>query len=138
MIYGPFTLAEAQAAKVRYEHWLNSETNFDALFCGASKDGQQFHGYSIWGNSEGWSPRVFDLSTVPTLGDLTGASNVWLAFVFDSDSSLSYPEGAYVDNIVLRQCRGTTCSDQATARSEYVPAGLQIEPATRTLKVRGR
>jgi hypothetical protein len=48
-------------------------------------------------------PQTFDLTEVYTLGSLLGRPQVWIAFVFSSDTSVTYPEGAYVDDIVLRK-----------------------------------
>ena len=53
--------------------------------------------------------RTLDLSSIYYLGDLRGQPQVWVAFIFSSDYSISYAEGAYVDNIVLRRCMVTTC-----------------------------
>jgi len=46
---------------------------------------------------------MLDLTDVPTLGNLMGQTQVWIAMVFLSDFSNNYPEGAYVDDIVLRK-----------------------------------
>jgi hypothetical protein len=47
---------------------------------------------------------VLDLTNVPSLGNLAGQPNAWIALVFQSDVDTNYPEGAYVDDIVLRKC----------------------------------
>ena len=38
-----------------------------------------------------------------------GQPNVWIAFYFYSNYVLNLPEGAYVDDIVLRKCIGASC-----------------------------
>jgi len=85
----------------------------------ASIDGVNFYGTSTWGNSQGWVERRFDLSNVTTLGDLTGRPQVWVALIFASDGSENYPEGAYVDNIVLRKY----VQGSSRARMERIPSG---------------
>ncbi len=72
----------------------------------ASTDGVNFSGSCTTGNTGGWVDKVLDLTNVPTLGNLMGRPSVWVALRFTSDVSNYYPEGAYVDNIVLRKCTG--------------------------------
>jgi hypothetical protein len=101
MMYGPFSLADATAAEMRYHLWMNSGT--DQLMTMASVNGTDFFGKSIWGNSEGWVERIFDLGDIHTLGNLAGRPQVWVVIVFASDESGSLREGAYVDDIALRK-----------------------------------
>jgi hypothetical protein len=110
MVYGPFSLAGATAGDLKFKLWLNSELNYDGVCWYASIDGNNFSGYCTTGNSAGWIDRVLDLAAVPTLGNLLGRANVWIALRFISDSiSIVYPEGAYVDNLVLRKCTSASC-----------------------------
>ncbi|MGC8960304.1 MAG: hypothetical protein ACP5OO_11070 [Chloroflexia bacterium] len=93
----------------------------------ASINGADFYGYCISGNSGGWIDRELDLTNVPTLGNLLGQPQVWIALVFSSDSSINYSEGAHVDNILLRKCIGT-----CTGGGPVPPPGpdnLQERPA---------
>ncbi len=130
MMYGPFSLAGATAAEMRYRLWLNSGT--DKLMALASVDGDEFYGISIKGNSGGWLEKVLDLSNVHTLGDLTGRPKVWVLFAFISDGSRSLPEGAYVDDILVRKFVPGVAS-AGPQPSEQVPAaavpGLVQAPA---------
>jgi hypothetical protein len=102
MVYGPFSLEEATDAEFIFMYWLNSEPIYDDLFVGASIDGNSFYGETNSGDQD-WTEKNFDLTDVYTLGDLTGQPEVWVAIAFQSDSSVSYSEGAYVDNIEIRQ-----------------------------------
>ena len=117
LIYGPFSLVGATDAETLYDTWFKSELTYDRLFVGASIDGEIFYGSGSSGDSGDWLAENFDLTTVPTLGNLTGASSVWIAFVFISDDSITYAEGAYVDNIVLRKRTGSLASQPAEALS---------------------
>ena len=74
MIYGPFSLADATAAEVRFSYWLYSENDYDTLFVGASTDGEWFYGPYASGDSGGWQSGRFDLTNVDTLGNLAGRS----------------------------------------------------------------
>ncbi len=108
MIYGPFSLADATAADFSCQLWLNSETDFDKLCQFASTNGTDFSGTCWWGDSSGWVETALDLTDVYQLGDLTGRAEVWIAFYFESDGSVSFPEGAHVDNVVLRKYTSAT------------------------------
>jgi hypothetical protein len=104
MDYGPFSLADATTAEMQFMFWANTESNYDWLCWGASTDGANFDLTCKSGTSGGWLDEIFDLSYY--LGD----SQVWITFEFESDSSVSFSEGAYVDNVEIRKCTGSSCS----------------------------
>ncbi len=129
LIYGPFNLEGASDAELLFDYWENAEAGFDALFWGASTDNDQYYGQYFSGNSGGWRARNFDLTNVYQLGNLLGQPNVWIAFVFVSDFSITYPEGAYVDNIRLRKLMGTAIEQSLPALScdkVAVEAGIEV------------
>jgi len=101
MIYGPFNLSDASDAELNYMYWLESELNYDRFYTMVSIDGSSFYGQSMSGNSGGWANRLVDLKSVPYLGDVSGESSVYIAFIFLSDESINDYEGAYVDDIYL-------------------------------------
>jgi len=102
MIYGPFSLADAADAELNFYLWLDSENTYDYLKWMASIDGSYFYGWGLSGDSGGWESRSFDLTDVYTLGDLCGESEVWIAFIFDSDENTT-DKGAFIDDVVLRK-----------------------------------
>jgi hypothetical protein len=102
MVYGPFSLEEATDAEFVFMYWLNSEPLFDEFFIGASINGTNFYG-EVTSGYQDWSEKNFDLTDVYTLGDLTSQPAVWVAIAFQSDESINSTEGAYVDNIEIRQ-----------------------------------
>ena len=104
MVYGPFSLMDAARAELQSKLWLYTEPDNDYMLRGASVDGVHFYGYATSGNTQGWADRSLDLSNVPTLGNLLGRSQVWVALVFASNGSTTYAEGGYVDDVVLRKC----------------------------------
>jgi len=125
MIYGPFSLADATAADLQFKLWLNTQLTYDAVCRMASTNGTNFSGWCVSGNTGGWDDYVLDLASY------TGESQVWVALIFDSDSSVNKPEGGYVDNIVLRKYVGTAMPAPAVIE-EPLPEGAQIveTPAT--------
>jgi len=111
MSFGPFSLLDAQDARVDLQAWIKTELNDDTLFIGASTDGTYFYGYSLSGDwagesgGEGWMNISFDLKRVYSLGDLCEEEEVWIALVFRSDPSFEN-EGVYVDDIVIEMITG--------------------------------
>jgi hypothetical protein len=107
MVYGPFSLADASAAELRFHYWLNTAESDDFLFWGASINLDHTYGdifgWPEWGDSGGWRQGIFDLTAVPGLGDLSGEPDVWVVFIFSSDGGNSAAEGAYLDDILLRK-----------------------------------
>ncbi|MDW7680309.1 MAG: hypothetical protein SCK70_07070, partial [bacterium] len=112
MVYGPFSLADANDAWVDFVYWTKTETNYDFVFFGASTNSTNYYGIKWtgdWtdepGNDNGWLDQNFDLTDVYTIGDLTGESQVWIAFVFSSDGS-TVDDGTYLDEIYLKKTIG--------------------------------
>ena len=101
MIYGPFSLSGATDAELLFSYWNKSEIRSDWLVWAASVDGTNFYGSGVSGDSDGWRDVNFNLRNVPTLGNLTGQSSVWIAFSFISDRSITR-KGPFIDDIYLR------------------------------------
>ena len=133
MVYGPFSLADATAADLSFKLWINSESDYDFLCRYASLNGTDFYGTCTSGSSSDWIDRGLDLTSVYQLGDLTGESNVWIGFLFMSDSSVTYSEGAFVDNVVLRKCTSAACAATELAPQEAGGELLHEWPAQDTL-----
>ena len=129
MIYGPFSLADATDAEFRFMLWLNSELTYDILFAGASINGTNFHGGATSGTMD-WTERIFDLTAVPTLGDLTGEAQVWVIFAFQSDSDIHKSEGAYVDDIEVRKYvdGGPTATPKTPTATPKTPTATPKTP----------
>jgi hypothetical protein len=102
MVYGPFSLEGAVDARVDFSRWLETEEDFDRLRWLASIDGATFYGFAASGSQDSWQSVYFDLKSVPTLGNLCGQPEVWIAFAFTSNVSQQY-EGAYIDDITVRK-----------------------------------
>jgi hypothetical protein len=104
MVYGPFDLSDASTAELIFYLWLDTEKEYDYFKWVASKDGSKFSGYRTDESTNGWIEKKFDLKTVPTLGNLCGTSDVWIGFIFESDS-LETQKGAFIDDLVLRKAK---------------------------------
>jgi len=102
LIYGPFSLTGATAAEMTFRRWQRSEEDFDFLHWLASVDRQHFYGVMDSGDTGGWVSETFDLSNVYTLGDLRGRPQVWIAFLFQSDTDFS-DQGVFLDEVVVRK-----------------------------------
>jgi len=131
MVYGPFSLVGATKGDLNFKLWLNSELNQDGVCRLVSIDGTNFSGNCTSGNTNGWIDRTLDLTNVSSFGNLMGQPNVWVALLFSSNSSTTYAEGGYVDNVVLRKCpTGATCpagSNQAlTTDSQIIEIPAQM------------
>ena len=100
MVYGPFSLSDAVAGSMSFWYSNNSEINLDWLGYVVSLDGTNWAGSQTSGNSSGWEQRSIDFTNVPSLGDVTGNSSVWIAFFFRSDSSITNT-GAYIDDVFI-------------------------------------
>jgi hypothetical protein len=124
MVYGPFSLVGATAAELNFKLWLSTESSNDGVSRLASINGTNFYGYYTSGNSGGWMDRTLNLRSVPTLGNLMGQPNVWIALRFFSNGSTNYAEGGYVDDVVLRKCMAPGCMGLSSASSD--PSNSQI------------
>ena len=134
MIYGPFSLADATDAYVDFWHWTKTETSYDKFYYVASTNGTNFYGWYLTGdltgetgNVNGWLNQIFDLTSVYSIGDLTGESQVWIAFVFSSNAS-SIDDGTYLDEIYLKKNTGggePTLNDHFTCRDGDDPYNTQ-------------
>lgn len=105
MVYGPFDLSSATDAEVLFYHWTETQEDYDGFGVVASTDFEDWWGYrwsgDLAGECSGWCEYNFDLTNVGDLGNLCGQPEVWVAFSFKSDSSVTY-EGTYVDDVVLQ------------------------------------
>jgi hypothetical protein len=128
MIYGPFSLADASAADLSFQLWLNTNVQAgDGLCSFASIDyppspGNDTHWYAggnygcITGTTGGgWIPQTLDLSNIITLGNLLGQSHVSISIWFLTVNSTTYPEGAYVDNVVVKKLTSGSAGQAASA-----------------------
>jgi len=130
MVYGPFSLAGASAAELTFDWWSDTEPEYDEFFWGASTDGTDFHGLAVSGDWSSWrTGELLDFTAVPTLGSLLGEDQVWIAFAFLSDYSVT-DRGSFVDNALLRKRVGGA----ASTGGERAPATQHVLQPNQTLR----
>ena len=100
MEIGPFDLTNYTAATLSFKMFCVTEADKDLLEAWVSLDDQNFYGKGFSGGYSGWTDQSLDLTNVFTLGNVTGKSKVYIAFVFRSNPSVVY-EGGYVDEVRL-------------------------------------
>jgi hypothetical protein len=121
MFYGPFSLADATAATLEFDLYRNTEADHDFVWWLISTDGTNYWGFKTSGNSSGWEHKTMSFADVTDITSI-GASQVWVAFKFDSDSSAQV-EGAYVDNVVIRKTvAGQSCTYSISPSSQSFSA----------------
>lgn len=138
LVHGPLNLSDASQAWVDFHFRNESETDWDYFIWMASRDGANYSGYGISGDHtdgplwNGYNSMYFDLSDVPELGDLRGDSQVYLAFVFMSDSS-NTGQGPFLDDvriIVEREVRNQIFLPVVLKDPSVTQTTLYIENAT--------
>ena len=131
MVYGPFDLSSATDAEVLFDIWLDSESGHDYFSYMASINGTNFYGYRLSGYTSDWVTKNFDLTDVYTLGNLAGQPQVWIAFIFRSDTNDDTDYfGSWVDDIILWAYVEATGGDiygQVTYNGESAPDGIELE-----------
>ena len=136
MIYGPFNLADATEADLRFKAWINtgSAASLYRDFCRmASTDGVSFSGDCYRGNSEGWIDQTLDLSNVSGLGSLIGQPEVYIGLYFQNLTTAGYTEGVFVDDIVIRKCVSANCPTSAAGYTTTYAPGLTSFPVVKSL-----
>ncbi|MBN1391198.1 MAG: hypothetical protein JW947_00165 [Sedimentisphaerales bacterium] len=107
MVYGPFSLSDCTDGEVDFYFVNECESGYDAFYFVISINGVNFYGYYHTGTTSSypntWQHYTFDLTSVPTLGNVCGQSNVYFAFVFSSDNVINSYRGAYIDDVAIRR-----------------------------------
>jgi Zn-dependent metalloprotease len=108
--YGPFDMSNTTDGIFEFHVNNVSELNYDHFKWMVSVDGTNFYGFQISGNTNGWQYKSLDLKNVPTLGNITGRSQVWIAFIFTSDGSVTPGKGAFVDDVAVKKLVSSQCT----------------------------
>jgi hypothetical protein len=120
MAYGPFSLKDATAANLSFQHWINVGTApADGLRICASSDGDTYYCRQVTYQPIGWGPvPLFHLDNEQLGFNMLGYDTVWVALYFRNVGTITVPEGAYVDNFVIRKCVGGLCPTATGAGAE--------------------
>ena len=113
----PFSLNGASDCLLTFQLWLNSTTESGYFFMTVyNSDHSLTLNWNLDGSTGGWQPITHDLSAFRYQSGLT------LALGFFSDGGTTLPEGAYVDDIILKKCTYEYCSSGAPPYEEDAPA----------------
>lgn len=117
MIYGPFDLSQATAARLTYYFWGESDASTpcgdNKLFVGSSLDGGQFAGFAICGawfsgtDGNGYHRGELDLTAQ------LGQPQVWVAFAMTRDGTTLKP-GFMIDDVALAVEYDAPCQTPVT------------------------
>jgi parallel beta-helix repeat protein len=105
IIYGPFNLSNVNYAQLKFRNWSDTEYQKDWFYYMASTDRNNFQGVGVTGETSGWEEEILHLSNVPGLGNITGRSQVWIAFLFESDGNTTSDKGVFVDDVTLTKTK---------------------------------
>lgn len=130
--YGPIDLSGVTAAEIRLDAWINTEEcpggdcdiKGDSLFIGIKSDTEYVWGYlffgnliqSQWADEKGWVQIALPLDESFKLGQ----SNMEFGLYFESDDSVNYPGGVFVDNISIVEVLPTP-TPSPTRRATNIP-----------------
>jgi PKD repeat protein len=113
VIAGPYDLSETTAGTLTFDLWLGTEAYQDVFMWLVSTDGSNFSGSARSTSTNGWRTITVDLASWGAAGRVIGEDEVWLAFVYQSDSNRVY-EGAYLDHVLLEVNVGTSGDEDTT------------------------
>lgn len=135
--YGPFSLADTQDAQIVFSFWgvaqdAVDEDCVDYMFIGVSTDGNGFLGWSVCGDAtDGPDGNGYFREALP-LSDWIGEDQVWIAFMFHSDS-YTQESGYHIDNLEVAVQRPTaTPTRTRTSTVTRTPTRTQTATCTRT------
>lgn len=120
--YGPFDLRGARSASMSFYYWgrteLGTSCPYDFLFVGSSLNGTDFNGARYCGDWRAGSEGNGYYRGTLDLGSRLEQAQVYVAFVFTSDDSVSY-EGLTIDDVSLSVDTGATAT--STLTPTYTP-----------------
>jgi hypothetical protein len=117
MVYGPFSLADAQMAQVRFRLRYDQVLSEDD-FCWYASDGKVAGGLCLNAQPSGWTMLGLDLGALDTgtqIVSMLGRQQVWVAFRFTTNGAAHASPGPYVDDVLIRKCLDTLCSPFSAA-----------------------
>ncbi len=134
MLYGPFSLADAKMAQVRFRLRYDQVLSGDD-FCWYASDASLLSNATVAGGlclnaqPSGWTTLDLDLGALDTgtqVVSVLGQQQVWVAFRFTSDATGHNSPGPFVDDVLIRQCLDTLCSPLSTAAAAPTPSQARV------------
>jgi hypothetical protein len=117
MIYGPFSLADAKKAEMRFKLRYDQVLAGDD-FCWYASDGTVAGGLCLNAQPTGWTTLNLDLAALDTetqVVSMLGKPQVWVAFRFTSNATGHASPGPFVDDVLIRKCLDMLCSPLSAA-----------------------
>lgn len=105
MSYGPFDLADAQSATLRFKLHLDGLLPNDD-FCWLASDGVMAAGRCLNAQPSGWTTLDLDLGDLDPVApgvSVLGKPQVWVGFRFTSGGAGHASSGPYIDDVVIRK-----------------------------------
>lgn len=101
MVYGPFSTSGAKNGNLKFNYWNQSEEGYDYLYwCVSPNYADWYCDWHTGSTANKWKVGKINLKSVPGYGSMLGDSSVYLAFVFQSDSS-EVDDGPFIDEVSL-------------------------------------
>ncbi len=110
MAYGPFDLSTWHTACLRFWAWVDAQSGYDYFAYAASTDDVDYYGYTVSGGWSFWYDYELDLT------EYRGDPDVWIAFIFYSNSTVT-DRGAFVDDVSITVDTGPAI-DEITPEEE--------------------
>jgi hypothetical protein len=143
MIYGPFSLSDAEDAWADFDLYVDVDpfSVYDDVWFGVSidsdwSDGQDWDGFYVQplpdGLTPGWVHQNVNFKEMSYWGQPVGEPKVWFAIVFDSDATCpggggcAYspePEGVYVDSFEIKKAKTSAVTVTAPNGGQSWPVG---------------
>ena len=124
LILGPLDMSNVAEAMVTFTYWLQSDVN-DSFGVSTSTDGVNFTGLeTVSGGAGGFTTRTLGLN------DHAGESNLYIAFIFDSDAVANAGnKGVFLDDVELA-VRAFNKSYLPIVREDFTPTPSPTPTAT--------
>lgn len=109
MVYGPFSLTDASSSRMEFALVGRTEPGFDDVqILITANEFETYQTYTFSGfNFDTWANYFADFADLPTIGDINGQPEVYIAFLFTSDEALGY-DGVFVDDVAIKKYVGGT------------------------------
>ena len=122
MIYGPFSLADAKMAqmrfKLRYDQICPTMISAGGFRRSTVSDATVAGGLCLNAQPSGWTTLDLDLGDLELRDpgvSVLGKPQVWVTFRFTSDATGHASPGPFVDDVIIRKCLDLLCPPLSAA-----------------------
>lgn len=115
LIYGPFDLSDATAARMTFWSWSNTQYESDTIYWGASTTSALFWGQRDSGTNTEWRQRELDFSNVSSFAEsMLGEPEVWIMLAFETDEWSNRESGWFIDDVRIEKRVGGSLNSPET------------------------